>query len=375
MARNRKNGGDKFESKRDNRSGRNNGQRESSNKIFTLNKEKSQLIDSLNKESLKHIGYGVEGVTVTTANLNNLTTSAKLPLLGNELEIKPIFQDKMGEDAFLSIEQMVKLPYVKNTISSEEDLTDAAKDLTKITAAMPFCVVKTIAHNYKGIKNVVSANRNNLYTYRLYREDLANIAKTMMDSQGTNFIINNLVIKTTAGNKTETQDALPYLLYVYDVLMIKAMLVFTHYTAWRNAINYGEKVTERRNDFRNKINGPIFMSSTMNSAIESYVASLGKYFLPLRYFQTMISPNCIIGKKTSGRTTPLEITKVKVNIPDLLDIYGPDGTTVVISKDHFKNLNNALNDIEDMYSLMYLENIYNNPQLTALELRKYFINK
>lgn len=196
---------------------------------FDLNKKSSDVITQLDKEAISHLGYNEAGVTVSTANLNKLTTAHKLPMIGDEYSITPIFQDKLGDEAFISIETTTKLPYVKNVISNYDDLEASAKDMTKLIASMPFTVTKNLYHNYKGIKDIVNVDTN-LFTYRLYAEDVANLAKTMMDSQGTNFVVANLKIKYGSGN-SKTRLALDYLLYLYDCLMIKAMSVFLHYTA------------------------------------------------------------------------------------------------------------------------------------------------
>lgn len=341
---------------------------------FDLNRKSSEVITNLDKEAISHLGYNEAGVTVATANLNKLTTAHKLPLIGENYAINPIFQDKLGDDAFISIETTTKLPYVKNVISSYEDLEASAKDLTKLIASMPFTINKTLFHNYKGIKDIVDVDTN-LFTYRLYAEDIANMAKTMMDSQGTNFVVANLKIKYGDKNAPKTRLALDYLIYVYDCLMIKAMSVFLHYAAWKNVIFYGEYVTEKRGDFKNRVNGPIFMSSTMQSAIQTYTAALGKFYLPLRYFSTFISPNCTIGKKTSGRITPLEIIQTMINMPEFIDIYGADSNTKYIAKEVFSNLNDELNKLMKFMNPVLLENYYDNVKISALDLRKEFINR
>lgn len=117
------------------------------------------------------------------------------------------------------------------------------------------------------------------------------------------------------------------------------------------------------------------MSATMQSAIQTYTATLGKFYLPLRYFSTFISPNCTIGKKTSGRTTPLEIIQTMINMPQFLDIYGADGNTKYIQSSVFSELDASLDSLMKFMNPVLLENYYDNINITALNLRKAFIDK
>lgn len=326
---------------------------------FVMHKGSTFLDNTLNDSILNTGGINLEGLTVTNANLNTITTAGKLPIFGENLYVDGALEDgAFGDSGYILQEIVNELPFIKNSVGSINDFNDAMNNMHTVTASMPFTMTKLIKHNYRAMDDISSDSSKMTNTKTLYFEDMANVMQTFMDTYGTKYVVNDLTIHVNGSDA----PAFPYIAYYYDIVMLHVMSVFRHYENFRSALHYGEKVSVIRNDVLNAMDGPIFKSSTMIGAQSSAISALTKLPLPLKYHLQFMSSVYNNGKVTSGRVTPMEYVNCDVVKPVFKDITNSITKLVYIPSKVWTEVWDKADAVIKAYDLVELDRWIFNPK-------------